>query len=550
MAESNEKKTVVTPDQLGEFRQMDRKNERGKVAPENQTMNTMRVRMFLELHGFTAENFEEKYRVQTAIDMLSLNQTPGEQRMLSLIKNGQNILMQIGLETLMERADEASFRATLERELKARNMQNREDEIIQAYRTYRIVRNMSSKSLVVTKNVQMEMDRCRPEFLSKAKDKIGDILGNMKENFANMSLLGKGVVVAGAIGLTLYVINSEDENIKKIRDTIWGVGKMTGIVVGGSYLLDKGYELFTGKSLVGTLYDWACKSAGKPTFWKETFNTEQERADILRKSIPYLGDKDFAIMVEAYKKGKGNKKVDLRSVMSQDMSQEEIYIAMETFFGKYPLAGLEEKYKNYRPQPTWLDVVSAELATSGELKFESEGILRKTYQAVESGAAKAWDWLWHGEGMKLMRKVYKKATGKEAQSDAEVIHWGKTLSRMENAIEDDRFMDDFISRNFDQVTGEAYRTALSSNVVDAQFPNIKSVRKNGKIYVISRTTIVQIADDKQSIGDAITASHDAALAYIKTRYPQRLDIPQNTKINAGVRVKSNSSYVMLLEMPE
>ena len=102
----------------------------------------------------------------------------------------------------------------------------------------------------------------------------------------------------------------------------------------------------------------------------------------------------------------------------------------------------------------------------------------------------------------------------------------------------------------DTVHGNAYKRALQSTESINSYPGIKYVIEGGNIYIVSRASILNVVDNQKSIADAMALAHDTGLTYLNSKYPEKSkDIPTKAVIDAGVRVKSGSSYVMFMRMP-
>ena len=540
-------------DLLGEFRSHDKRNEQGEVLPENESMNALRVRMFLETHGFTPENFNDRFNVDTALNMLSLSPTQGESEMAKIITAGKNYFDKMGLPKLIEQTPEESFKSTLHKELMVRNVLDKEPELIKSYMTYHTIRKLCERTLVIRQQLSQQMEKEKEEVGPSIKDQIGGVLKDIGKNFMKMSPGEKTLAIGGAIGLTLWISKSENETVVKIREWIGDAFKWGGIAIGGGFAANALFKVFTGKSGVDTLSDWVSKTAGRTDFFETSFKTSPENADVVRKSAIYMGDKDFLDLAQRYHEARANgkKAIELPTVLSSDMKPEEIYEACDTFFSKYPVEKLESKYRNFQPRPTWLDIMSIELAEDGKLTYSGD-LFSRTYKSEESGAIRAWNWLMVGEGIGVIKNLYLKVNGKPAPSDEAAQQWAKDTMSLQNDVELEKELPTFLDKQynkFSQSDLENYKAALEKGETDVGYPGIKFIKYGSKVYVVSKSKIANVPDDQKCIGNAISDAHQGALSFLAKKYPEKAKtIETSTVVSGGTRVKDISSYVMFLQL--
>jgi len=289
------------------------------------------------------------------------------------------------------------------------------------------------------------------------------------------------------------------------------------------YAGNTAFKVFTGKKFV----DWASEgvksSIHTDEFWMKNFHVpadHPERAEALRDSIAYLGDRDFLDLYNAYvhARDNGEKKVDLL-VNEKDMTPEQNFMALDTFFKEFPMDSEKlAEYQKQKPHRTWLQGVTKEIAEHGlpiskQLGDRVKGAAHDAYTVTkdffyEEGSDK-YEWLtqkWHG--------VFgdKKPTKEELKKFAEekIIPTMIESEQMESFIKSRP-----LSKPYTDAFYEAYRTVPQDNV--RSYEDKKSGGTNS-VYLIIDTPNPHFADPKY-IKEANDAAEKKAKEFIEAHYP-------------------------------
>jgi hypothetical protein len=213
---------------------------------------------------------------------------------------------------------------------------------------------------------------------------------DVKKNFGDLGGKEKMLVVVGGLIGAAMLMSSDSPRVSKIRETVWTCVKIGGFAWLGNTL----FKVFTGKTALDTISDWSKSNTATESFWTKTYKTNSEQAEILRASTVYLGDKPFNYLAGEYKKARdlGKNRVELPTVMSKDMTPEQIYTSMDVFFKRYPVEKLMQKYAQMTPPPTWREVVGTEMIEDGSIEME-DSLISRTTDAVHSTVNNAYNWI-------------------------------------------------------------------------------------------------------------------------------------------------------------
>ncbi len=542
---------------LGKYRELDDKNAQGEVAPENDTLNSTRVRGYLDTHGFNVSakaedvesNFNQRFNLKTGLEMLDGNHTKGETEMHRVISQAQQYLTSIDLPTLLEENSEGAFRSTLNKELLRRGALDREQQIIEAYLTYQTVRQLALNLLIYQQKFTEKLEAQKTSTEKDLKESFTGVIQDVSKNYSKMSGGEKLAAVGGLLALTIWFIKSENETVKGIRDTMWSGLKIAGIGTAGAVGFNYIYKLFSGKTAYTAFSEYTSSTVGKEEFLTDTFKTDEEKAALLRKSFVYLGDKDFLDLSKRYReaKARGEDEIRLPTVFDRDMNPKEIYTALDVFFTTYPAATLETKYRNYSDRQTWLQVVVTETAEDNRIPVYHGNLPSRVVDNVKEYSTRSWNWLWAGEGFGVLRYMYVKAWGKE-DTPEKMVEWGK--KKFENSAMDETALAKKLE--YEQPSSALYfKNALSGVNIDPATGVKFSENPGDGLYVVSQVSLTGVAGDPKAASDALKSAQEKADTYIKTRYPQLGDkVEKFRSVTYGVQVVGNSSYYLFIKMPE
>ncbi len=538
---------------LEQYRQKDEKTPQGEVLPQNETLNGERIAEYLKTNGFhSVENFDERFSMQTVYDVLSLGNTQGEKEMLAIIKSAQSFLESIGREKLMiESPTRAAFASTINKELLRRNQLDEEADLLKAYEAFATVRDVMRNRLVLHEQFAEQREDEKEGIGESMKETFAGIYKEVKKNFKGMSS-GEKLMTVGAlvIGGGWFVM-SDNEHVKKIKETLWSGLKLAGGVGAGAVGVNYLWKLFTGKTALTAFDEWTESTAGNAEFWEKTFETDAEKAETLRKGIVYLGDMDFLTLAKKYKDAKRNNEtsINLVTVDKSDMTPEEVYTALDTFFGKYPVEKLELRYRKSETSPEFSNVVTTMLAEDGRLEYEGN-VYERTVQTIDDWRTRGWNWLVTGAGLESGRWLYLKVRGKEG-TDAEVKDWmeQELKPHLDNAVGSESELVDYSERKFRDYPG--FKDCINSGVTETGHPSVKFHEVPGDaIYLVTSVNMNVDRGNERMVAHMLQNSIEDSDKFLKARYPQiAQDITKYRDIKGGCRVVDNSTFKLFVRMP-
>ncbi len=541
------------PNLLELYRQQDEKTPQGEVLPQNETLNGERIGKYLRENGFNSvQNFDQRFAMQNVYDVLGQGSTKSEQEMLTLIKSGQEFLESIGREKLMlESPTRESFASTVNKELLRRNQLDQEADLLKAYDTFKTVKDVMRSRLVVHETFAEQRRDETAEIGKGLKETFSDVYKDVKKNFKGMSggekLIAVGALVIGGI----WFSTTTNDSVKAIREKLWTGVKLAGGAAVGAVGFNYLWKMFTGKTALTYFEDSVSSSTGTSEFWEKSFETDAAKAEILRKGMIYLGDRDFLDLAKKYKdaKSKGETKIELVTVDKNDMSPEEIFTALDVFFEKYPVAQLELRYRKAEANPKFLDVATTMIAEDGKIEF-SGNLYDRAVSTIEDLSVRGWNWVATGAGLESGRWLYLKVRGTEG-TDEEVRTWmEKELKpHLDNAVGSDGELADFAERKFRDLPG--FRQCVTGGMTETAHPNVKYFEIPGDaIYVMSTVSMNVARGNEQMVSHMLDNSLEQSDKFLKARYPQAGDsLAKFRDVKGGTRVVDNSTFKLFVRMP-
>lgn len=532
---------------LGAYREMDEKTPQGEVEPNKETLNPARVRSYLENHGFTVKNFDQRFNVKTAMDIVASGGARGDAQMHSVLQDAQTYLENIGLEKLMEQHNEAAFRSTLNKELLKRGEGEMEEKLNQAYQTYQTVRELCQRTLIIKEQFKEQREAEKIPAEKSLTEEIGSVAKDIKKNWNNLTGKEK-LFLTGAltVGLVMF-IRSKDEKVKAFREDLWGALKVAGIGVGAVGGLGIAYKLFTGESPLKSLNDVVTSTAGRERFLMDAYKTDAEKAAILRKSMVYMADKDFLDLARRYREAKAinSDEIRLPTVFEKDMSPKEVYAALDVFFSRYPVEKLEQRYRLAQPRPVWDQVIATEMAEDGLLSYRGN-VIARTIENVEEYATRGWNWLLVGEGFGVGRYLYLKVFGKEG-TDAEVKEWLE--KNKDNKVYERSHLPQYFERLIPKHAAK-FTEALNSPLIPGQ--DVQVSHDNLNYYVIAPVSF-DIRKNERAYGEAKKAGIEKADAFLATQIPEIKDSLSKFRElpdHAQVRIEKDGVLLTCVRCPK
>lgn len=538
-------------DLLKKVREADEQQEVRK-NPESKTLHPERIRQYLEDNDITADNFNDKFNFNSALEILKLKNTRGEAKMEQELSDARTFLDEIGskdllgvdAEDLMSDADPDTFQSSVHKLLMTREKLDQEKKVVNAHQKYLLIRRLAFRRLQVQKKFEVKREEDKTEVTDTLKEKVSGKYEELKKNFAKMSTGEKAVAVGAVLFSAVWLFSQSDNpKIQKFKDHAWKALKLVGVGVGANYA----WKLWSGKTAYEALNDWSSSTAGSTGFMKETFKTDNERAEALGRSVIYMGDKDIMDLAKQYREAKANKtnKVDLSTVAESDMSSKDIYLALDAFFKKYSLETITKKYKNEDPDArTWRVVIGAEVTEDSRITMQKD-VLDRTYDNVRYGFHNGYNWLVAG-GFGASEKLYKWAWGKEG-SQAEIKAWIESQGK--NVVQSEKDLKD----KLDVTARPSKHTSNYKDLLDKGHTkeNVKYLRVAGEsLYVMSSVKIEALAGDKKKLGDAWEKAQKQAEDFLKTQFPKHeKDIRKYIVPDLSASVVDESKFVLFARMP-
>ncbi|MFO0781256.1 MAG: hypothetical protein U0519_05285, partial [Candidatus Gracilibacteria bacterium] len=378
---------------LGYYRRYDEKeavNADRELIPEKQTLNARYVSDFLSKRGITAENFDKKFSLSTAIDLTAAKHSKGETEMFDVLSKTKSFLDQRGLSDLLENMNESMVKSNIHFELEKRKELQHEADLQRGYFTYRAVKSYCDRMFKIREQFNETREKEKTKVQKGIKEEFAGVMDDAKKNFGNLDGKEKMLVVVGGLIGAAMLMSSDSPRVGKIRETIWTCVKIGGF----AWLGNTVFKVFTGKTALDTISDWSKANTATEGFWTKTYKTNAEQAEILRASSIYLGNMDFNRLAGEYKKARdlGKKRIELPTISSKDMTPEQIYTALDVFFQRYPVEGMMQKYAQVKPRPTWREVMGTEMIEDGSIEM-SDSLVSRTIDGVRGTVNNAYNWI-------------------------------------------------------------------------------------------------------------------------------------------------------------
>lgn len=538
-------------DLLKKVRESDEQQEVQK-DPESKSLHPERIRQYLEENEITADNFNDKFNFNSALEILRMKNTRGEAKLEKELTDARDFLNDVEAkdllnadgDELMSDYDHDTFRSSVHKLLVARDKLDQENKVLNAHEKYLLIRSLAFRRLQVHKKFEIKREEEKTETTDTLKQKVSDKYEDLKKNFKKMSTGEKAVAVGAVLFSAVWLFSQSDNpKVQKFKDYAWKAIKLVGVGVGANYA----WKLWSGKTGYEALNDWSSSTAGAPGFLKESFKTDAERGEILNKSLVYMGDKDIMDLAKQYREAKANKKEEVRlaTVADSDMTPKDIYLALDTFFKKYPLEKITKKYeKEDRDGRRWRSVMAAELAEDGRIDMQ-EGVLSRTYDNVRYGFHNGYNWLVAG-GFGASERLYKWAWGKEG-SQAEIKEWIEKQGK--NVVQSEEDLDDLL----DSTPRPSKHTSNYKDLLDKGLTkdNIRFLRVGGEsLYVMSTVKIEGLGGDQKKLGESWEKAQKQAEDFLKTQFPNHEnDIRKYIVPDVTAAIVDESKIALFARMP-
>jgi hypothetical protein len=507
----------VSPNSIDELRLNDEKDNKQEVIPEKQTFNSSRVLNFLHRKGVTVDNWESTFNVNLAVNLMNEGKTPTEHKISAELKEADAILKKynsfillISKDDLMLEKDPAVVAGRLENLKTAPSNMKPEEaaKVMQAWNYFNLMRSNSwrllqtEESLKDSRKRQMEGEKGPVQDLTDAmKDKLGDFRERWDTLPSGQKLLAGGLALAAA------VMFFKSEKLKGVRE-----GLLTGVkVLGGAWLFNKAWYLFTGDSLVDSVTGTTKGSNRRAKFLAETFKTDEKGADILSKSFVMMGDVSFIDLLEKYQQAAKSGK---KTIEGTRMPAAEAFRAMELFTGKYSdVEKLKKEYAKYNPPIAFNQVITLEMSRDPDVKLQ-EALTSRVYDGVGDYFKRGTNYLSSLAPAAWMTKKYESWFGK-TPTPAELQDFSKKFGEtvkteadvngaIENIISDKKIAKAFVETNL-------------AGKTEGKFGLKYRVDGDGYVYMIVDKAFQPNGDEK-ALSGAIQGSVENAENFLMEKY--------------------------------
>jgi hypothetical protein len=509
----------------------------------------------MESKKFTVDNFRITFNVRSAIEILNKGGTNGETAMIATIENGKKILEGIGKGELFEENSEASFHSTILKELRINNILDKETDVMQAYQAYHTVRDMAEKYIKLQKEFQEQREVAKTGAEKSYQDSFNETIRDVRKNFGHMKGSEKLLAVGGILLAGVLLFNSDEAehpNIKKIKDAVVGMAKIGGVALGANYI----YKIFSGQTLLESATDWSHDTVAKKGFFSESFKTDAEKGEMLRKSVICLGDKDFLDLAKKYKevKASGQTKMEIQGVENKDMTPEEIFTAMDVFDKKYPVEKLQKRLEKAQPPYTWSKAVLLMMMEDGTIKTPN-GIVSDSIDFMKEKSTVAWnEFFATAEGFGVVDTIYFKIWGKKPDKNnpKENAQLDELREQLKKEKKTEKEFPEFVKENFTS-TSQAHFKDMLDHPKRGQNPDvIFNEVKDDAVYIASKANFdIEEKSPEQAIRKMLDTAKENAKTFVKGKYPRigdnfdRYIDPEQMK---GVWITQGPSYTLFLRV--
>lgn len=541
--------------------QMQSGNEKpGEHESEAQSLNASSIREYLEKKTppITLDNFDEKFNFSVALDLIENNPSTGEEMMAKELVGAKSMIDKLGLSSLLDSGSttEASFQKAVHEECAKRNIHElTEDNLVKAFSKYQIVKKRCKQVLESRDKVKKQLDVQQSTVEESYQDKFDKLWKDMKKNFNKMSTTEKLMTAGAVIGVTVMLTrDSENPKIQKVKNAIWSGLKLAGGGVVGGLAVNGIWKIFTGKSVLESISSETTSKIGNTEFWKQNFDADDKKAEAMSKAIVFTGDKKFSTLLENYKNAKsaGKKEIILPSVNESDISGEELYTALDTFFSKkgYEVDKLEEKYKK-NPNITWREVIGDQLVEDGHFDG-AENIPAKVTEYM----GETWDkyvegLMSSGEGLAL----YKKYQPDKKPNENAVRAWLNGFIAKEGIIKENE-MEAYIRGKFEDKLARGFSNVLKGGTIDNETHTHFAENSGDGVYLMSTTALDLTGDPNKAYSMALQKAENQAVILMKRKYgsthPQVASNPHKyLQFLRGARALTGegSEFVLFVRMP-
>jgi len=501
--------------------------EKNDIAMQENRSLSVRLLHSLDNNHITNKNFESTFNLNFAVEFLKNSNDAGEKVMATQISEVVLFLKQSNETAILERGldvggknndKEKTFESNLDHAMaKYVNLSDSQKsamkvKIRKVHDFYQVLKDKARSIIQVkTQNKDEREKLTKPNFIDESKDYLSKkaegskvTLAKLMRRFRLMSG-GEKAIAVGALVFATYAAGKmlkwalfNDKELNGVGKTL----KYLGIGTLGAIAANSLTKVVSGKSIAERGEDYL--NVHKPDYWKKHFNTTEEKADALRDSLVYMGDKNFVDLANKYKeaKSKGEKSIKLEGVAKSDLSSEQVFTSLDLFFKKYGKPDdLIKQYSGKNPPLIWSQVVSLEMAIHGDVDVDENGLLDKIKYIWHDNL----NWFFTGKGLNFIRPIYLKIKGISAVSDEQLKEWISNVFDKE-IVKKKSDLDSYISRKLKPYDAH-YKLAMKQTP-DKNVHSIKAA--DGHTYVVVQIHMNNYINNAKATQSALVSSVEIA----------------------------------------
>ncbi len=498
---------ILTIDGL---RAQDEKNDKNEVTPEKQTLNSARMLNFLTTNGITADNLDKQFTIDTAINLTSKSGLESEREIAKQFAEAIGILKKYDALSVFGEKSREVVESKLEN-LKTPPTKMTSVEagiILKAWELFNVIREHASRLLTLGASMKESRKESMTGESKGFDDAIRDGLHGARENWDKLS--GKQKVVFAGLALLsgIWLMKSDNGIIKKIRDTLF-----TGVkVVGGAWVLNKVWQLFTGETAFDAITG-GNKGSKKSNFFKEAFNTDDRGAEVFNKGIVSMGDLGFMDLATRYAAAKAEGR---KTIEGAKMPPEEAYMAMDVFFGKYPAEKLMKEYANYTPPASLAQVVTIEMSKDPTVKMQ-EGLADRMWDGTKDYLKRAYNYLGSTATAVWVAEKYEKWHGKKGTEEEIKKFVEKFKATAKSEADLPAAIEGSLADGKKHITKEYVDTALAG-ITEAKYGLKYKKSSDGYLYMVVNKPVEGLATNEAAVSTALKGCIETTEKFLTETY--------------------------------
>lgn len=521
------------------LRAQDEKGQNKEVTPERETLNANRVLNFVHKSGIALNNMDSTYTLDTSIQLTAEGSTKTEKRLSAQLNEAKAILTKYGrLDVMQENSEDVVVSQLENLKTPPKNMTPAEAaKVLEVWHFHELIRGNAKRLLMVEGNMKdVRENELHPhQRLGDAvKDKLHDARGNWDKLSSNQKLAFAGMALIGGA----LLLRSENEYVKKIKDTLFTGVKIAGV----GWMLNKAWYLFTGESAIDAITGTVGNSTKGSRFMMDTFKTDENGAEILNKSMVQIGDNGFMDLLDKYDAAKSAGKTTIEGTK---MPPAEAYKAMDVFCNKYNAGLLRKEYGKYSPPIAFSQVMIAEMSKDPDVKLKDnlgsriidygDDKFKRGYNYLASSAAAVW------VGQKYRSLFGKDATPEEMSEFTQKFNYIiKDPSKFQETVENK-----IAAKNL--AAGKKFIDCELSGTSDSKYGVKYKEGGDGYMYVIANKDIGTKIKDEKGLADTIESASDSAEAFLNNKYGKnKVNVPKKREVFGSVYIVSDSSMKYLM----